>query len=149
MKVILLQDVKSLGKKDSIVEVSDGYGRNYLIPRKIAIEANPGNLNEVKSRKDSEEAKRQRELGAAKAVALQIDGKDITIEAKAGESGKLFGAISNADIADSIKKTFGIEIDKKKIMLADPIKAIGTFSAEVKLHQGVSAKVTVIVRSGE
>ena len=143
MKVILLQDVKSLGKKDAIVEVSDGYGQNYLIPRKLAVAATAGNMNEVKQRKESLDNKARKELEAAKEYATKLNDKVVTINAKVGENGKLFGAISNKDIQDAIKQQYNLDIDKKKIVLADPIKTIGPHAVEIKLYTGVNAKIIV------
>lgn len=143
MKVILLQDVKSLGKKDAIVEVSDGYGQNYLIPRKLAVVANAGNMNEVKQRKESLDNKARKELEAAKEYAAKLQDKTVTISAKVGENGKLFGAVSNKDIQDALKAQYNVDIDKKKIVLTEPIKNVGTHIVEIKLHSGVSVKITV------
>ena len=143
MKVILLQDVKSLGKKDAIVEVSDGYGQNYLIPRKLAVAATAGNMNEVKQRKESLDNKAKKELEAAKEYAAKLNDKVVTIYAKVGENGKLFGAISNKDIQEAIKKQYGLEVDKKKIVLNEPIKTVGSHIVEIKLHTGVNVKITV------
>lgn len=143
MKVILLQDVKSLGKKDAIVEVSDGYGQNYLIPRKLAVQATAGNINEVKQRKESLDNKAKKELENAKAIAAVIENKTVNVSAKVGENGKLFGAVSNKDIQDAIKKQYNLDIDKKKIVLSDPIKTVGTHEVEVKLYTGVSVKISV------
>ncbi len=145
MKVILLQDVKSLGKKDAIVEVSDGYGQNYLLPRKLAVAATAGNMNEVKQRKDSLDNKAKRELAAAKEYADKLNEKVVSINAKVGENGKLFGAISNKDIQDAIKAQYGLDVDKKKIVLNDPIKNVGSYDVEIKLYTGVSAKIVVKV----
>lgn len=143
MKVILLQDVKSLGKKDAIVEVSDGYGQNYLIPRKLAVVATAGNMNEVKQRKESLDNKAKKELEAAKEYAAKLNDKVVTIYAKVGENGKLFGAISNKDIQEAIKKQYGLDVDKKKIVLNEPIKTVGSHIVEIKLYTGVNAKITV------
>jgi len=143
MKVILLQDVKSLGKKDAIVEVSDGYGQNYLIPRKLAVVANAGNMNEVKQRKESLDNKARKELEAAKEYAAKLQDKTVTISAKVGENGKLFGAVSNKDIQDALKAQYNVDIDKKKIVLTEPIKNVGAHIVEIKLHSGVSVKITV------
>lgn len=145
MKVILLQDVKSLGKKDAIVEVSDGYGQNYLIPRKLAVAATAGNMNEVRQRKDSLDNKAKKELAAAKEYAEKLNEKIVSISAKVGENGKLFGAISNKDIQDAIKEQYGLDVDKKKIILNDPIKNVGSYEVEIKLYTGVSAKIIVKV----
>lgn len=145
MKVILKQDVKSLGKKDTIVNVSDGYAHNYLIPRGLAVAATDGNIKEVQTKQKVAEAKAAKELEEAKELAKKIEGKTFAIKTKVGENGKLFGAVSNKDIADSATKELGFEVDKKKIILDEPIKQLGTFSVEIKIYPGVSAKFNVKV----
>jgi large subunit ribosomal protein L9 len=145
MKVILKKDMKDLGKKDSMVNVSDGYAKNYLIPRGIAVEATTGNINEMKNKQDAKVAKEQRELDAAKALAAKINGSNIKLSVKSGDSGKLFGAVSAKDISDAMKAQLGVEVDKKKIVLKDPIKATGSHDVEAKLHPGVVAKFCVVV----
>jgi large subunit ribosomal protein L9 len=146
MKVILKQDVKSLGKKDSMVEVSDGYARNFLFPKGLAIEASNSNINVMKTKKDAENLKKEKELSNAKELQKKLTELNIVLQAKTGESGKLFGAISNKDISDNLKSVHKIDIDKKKIVLDEPIKAIGTFSVVIKLYPEVSAKVNVTVK---
>lgn len=145
MKVILKQDVKGLGKKDEIVNASDGYAKNYLIPRGIAVEATSGNVNETINKQKALADKKQRELDTAKEFASKLQGKTVTIKAKAGESGKLFGAISGKDIADAIKTQFKIEIDKKKIVLDDPIKTAGEHKVEIRIYAGVVTSIIVSV----
>ncbi len=142
MKVILKQDVKGLGKKDEIVNASDGYAKNYLIPRGVAVEATTGNLNETKNKQQAQADKKKRELEQAKEFASKLNDKSVVIKAKSGESGKLFGAISNKDVADAIKAQYNIDIDKKKIVM-DPIKAIGEHTAEIRIYTGVIAKITI------
>jgi len=143
MKVILKQDVKGLGKKDEIVNASDGYAKNYLIPRGMAVVASTGNVNEAVNKQKAVAEKKQRELDTAKDFAAKLNGKTVKIKAKAGESGKLFGAISNKDIADAIKNQYKIEIDKKKIVLNDPIKTAGNHDVEIRIYAGVVTKVNV------
>ena len=143
MKVILKQDVKGLGKKDEIVNASDGYAKNYLIPRGIAVVASTGNVNEAVNKQKALAEKKQRELDTAKDFAAKLNGKTVTIKAKAGESGKLFGAVSNKDISDAIKSQYKIEIDKKKIVLNDPIKTAGNHDVEIRVYAGVVTKVNV------
>lgn len=145
MKVILCQDIKSLGKKDEVVNVSDGYANNYLLPRKLAIPATDANLKDLDNKKRAADAKAAKELEEAKQLAKKIDGKKFAIKAKTGENGKLFGAISNKDVADSIKKQIGVEVDRKKIVMSEPIKQLGDFELEVKVYPGVSAKFNVII----
>jgi len=145
MKVILKQDFKNLGVKDSMVEVSDGYARNYLIPRGIAVEANSVNLNIMKERNMAEKTKKDREIAQAKELADRIGKITVVIKAKAGENGKLFGSITGRDISEKLKSDFKIDIDKKKIELPDAIKSLGDFCAEVRLYPQVSAKLAVKV----
>lgn len=145
MKVILKQDVKGLGKKDEIVNASDGYAKNYLIPRGIAIEATSGNVNETVNKQKAAADKKQRELDKAKEFASKLKDKTVIIKAKAGESGKLFGAVSGKDIADAVKNQYKIEIDKKKIVLDDPIKTAGDHEVEIRIYTGVVVSINVKV----
>lgn len=145
MKVILLQDVKDLGKKDAIVNVSDGYARNFLFPKKVAVEASEGALKTIADKKNSEVNRKNKELQAAKELADKLSKIEVNIKSKTGENGKLFGSITNKDIAEVIKTQHKIEIDKKKIILNDSIKAIGTYQAEIKIYPEVSAKVKITI----
>jgi large subunit ribosomal protein L9 len=147
MKVILKQDVKDLGKKENMVEVSDGYGRNYLLPRGLAVEASSANLNVMKTKKDSENFKKDREIAQAKALADKIKGIELVLKVKAGENGKLFGSITSKDISDKLKKDFKMDIDKKKINLVDALKRIGTSEIEIKLYHDVIAKLVVKIEA--
>ena len=149
MKVILKEDVKGLGSKESLVNVSDGYARNYLIPRGLAVEATSVNMNIMKTKKEAEKTKKDRELAQAKELAGKLQKIEVVIKVKAGENGKLFGSITGNDIADYQKNNHKFEIDKKKIALSDSIKALGTYEAEVKLYAGVSTKLTVKIEQGE
>ena len=144
MKVILLQDVKKLGKKGDVIEASDGYARNFLFPRKLAEEATANALHVVNAKKENERKKRLAELEAAQKLAGELKGKEVTINAKAGENGRLFGAITNKDIAEVINNTFNLTIDKKKIVM-DTIKVAGGYEIEVKLYPEVSTKMKVII----
>ena len=144
MKVILLQDEKKMGKKGDVIEASDGYARNYLFPRKLAEEATANALHVVNAKKENERKKKLAELEAAQKLAGELKGKEVTINAKAGESGRLFGAITNKDIAEVINKTFNLSIDKKKIVM-DTIKVAGGYEIEVKLYPEVSTKMKVII----
>ncbi len=144
MKVILNADVKGLGKKGEMVNASDGYARNFLFPKNLAVEANATALNELKNREASKAHHIAEEKAAANSSCAKIDGKEITIHAKAGAGGKLFGAVTSKEIANEIKATFGVEVDKKKVSCAD-IKAYGSYTAEVKLYNSIVAKVTVNV----
>jgi large subunit ribosomal protein L9 len=143
MKVILKEDVKGLGKKDSMVQVSDGYARNYLIPKGIAVEANAVNISIMKSRKNAEKARKDREFAQAKDLAKKLENITLILKAKSGESGKLFGSITSKDISDKLKSDFNLDIDKKKINLPDALKSLGSTEVEVKLYPQVSAKLTV------
>lgn len=143
MKVVLLENVKDLGKKEDVVNVSDGYARNYLFPRKLAVEATEGKLREIEDKKKAEKNRKEKELQAAHKLAAKLGKLQVTIKSKAGENGKLFGSITGKDIADAIKAQHNIELDKKKIVLHDAIKALGTYQVEVKVYPEVSAKVSV------
>ena len=144
MKVILLQDVKKLGKKGDVIEASDGYARNYLFPRKLAEEATPNALHVVNAKKENERKKKLADLEAAQKLAAELKGKEVTINAKAGDNGRLFGAITNKDVAEVINSQFNLSIDKKKIVV-NTIKVAGTYEVEVKLYPEVSTKMKVII----
>ena len=144
MKVVLLQDVKGTGKKDEIVTVSDGYGRNFLLPRKLAVEATAQALNDIKNRERAKEHHIEEERKVANAVAAKLNGITIKIQAKAGNSGKLFGSVTSKEVAEEISRAAGIEIDKRKVSV-DDIKCFGTYECEVKLYQGITAKLYVNV----
>ena len=145
MKVVLLQDVKSLGKKDEIVTVNDGYARNYLIPRKLAVEATQANLNTLKAQVAAAQRQAEEELVRARLRAADMDQTRVTIPVKVGAGGKLFGAVSSKEIADALKAQTGFDVDKKKILLDEPIKAVGEQTVEIKLHRDVTAKIIVAV----
>lgn len=144
MKVILLADVKGHGKKGELCNVSDGYARNFLFPKKLAIEADNTALNELKNREEAAAHHKQEEINAAKDLASKLDGKEVVIKAKAGGSGKLFGAVTSKEIAAEIKNNLKVEIDRKKMSVAD-IKNYGEYTAEIKLYKGITAKLTVKV----
>ena len=144
MKVILKADVKSLGKAGDLVNTSDGYARNYLFPRGLAMEANAKAMNEFKNREKAKAFHKQEEIKAANALREQLEGKTFKVTAKAGANGKLFGSVTSKDVAEQIKKQLGEEIDKRKIVM-DDIKAFGTVEAEVKVYTGISAKIYVQV----
>ena len=148
MKVILTQDVKNLGKKGEMVSTSDGYARNFLFPRKLAIEANAQAMTELKNREDSQNHKIKVEKENATQAAAKLNGKTIKITAKAGQGGRLFGSITSKQVAEEIKKQYKIDIDKRKVVLECDIKEFGTYSAEVKLYSGISAKIDVQVSEG-
>lgn len=145
MKVILTQDVKGSGKKGELVKVSDGYARNYLLPKGLAIEASAQALGEMKARQAAVEHKAEVEKQAAQELAGKIGGKTVKISAKAGANGKLFGSVTSKEIADEISRQFGAQIDKRKIVLDSDIKAFGSYTVQVKLHPGIAADVYVVV----
>lgn len=145
MKIILLQDVKSLGKQGEIVDVSDGYARNFILPKKVGVEANSKNMNDLKLQKANEEKRAQELLDAAKELAKVLETKEVVVKMKSGEGGKTFGSISSKEIAAEAKKQCDLELDKKKIQLPEPIKALGAYEVTVKLHPKVSAKLKVKV----
>ncbi|MGN1169286.1 MAG: 50S ribosomal protein L9 [Acutalibacteraceae bacterium] len=144
MKVILTQDVKNLGKKGEMVSTSDGYARNFLFPRKLAVEANAQAMTELKNREDSKNHKIALEKAAANEAAAALGGKTVRITAKAGQNGKLFGSVTAKEIAETVKKQFSIDIDKRKITVED-IKTFGTFPAQAKFYQGITADFFVSV----
>ena len=144
MKVVLLQDVKSIGKKDQLVNVSDGFARNFLFTRKLAKEATAGAINDVKTKEAAKAHHKQEEINAANELKAKIDGKIVALKAKAGKEGKLFGAVTSKDVATEIKKQFGIDIDKKKLVM-DDIKLFGSYDCTVKLYHEIAAIITVKV----
>ena len=144
MKVILKADVKSLGKKGELVNTSDGYARNFLFPKGLAVEANATAMNDFNNKENAKKFHKAEELKAAKAVQEKLDGKTFKLTAKAGANGKLFGSVTAKDVAAKIKNDIGEDIDKRKITMTD-IKAFGTVQAEIKVYQGVSAKIFVQV----
>lgn len=145
MKIILMQDVKSLGKKGELVEASDGYARNYLLPRKLAKQANAQAMNEYKNAEDSKNYKIATQKAQAESDKKRLEGKVFEMKAKAGQGGRLFGSITAKQIAEEIKKQYNIVVDKRKVVLEKDIKEFGTYSAEVKLYTGISAKIDVKV----
>ena len=147
MKVILLEDVKSIGKKGEIVEVSDAYARNVLLRKKQAVEANSKTMNDLKLQRANDEKVAAENLAQAQALAEQIKEASITLKVKVGEGGKLFGSISSKEIAEAVKEQLGLDIDKKKVILTSPVKATGTISVPVKLHTKVTADLKVNVES--
>lgn len=145
MKVVLLQDVKGTGKSGELVQVNDGFARNFLFPRKLAKEANTQVMNELKSAKEAKEYRIKKETEEARQTAESIKGKTLKLYAKSGQGGKLFGSITAKEISDELKRSFKVDVDKRKIVLSDEIKAYGTYEFEVKLYAGVSAKLFVLV----
>lgn len=145
MKVIFLQDVKGSGKKGEVKEVSDGYAKNFLIKKKLAVEANSSNINVLQGQQSSAQHKIDLEIQNAKDTAELINGKRVHIKAKAGKNGKLFGAVTSGHVADAIEQEYKVKIEKKKISLNLEIKAFGVYEADIRLYKGINAKVTVDV----
>ncbi len=145
MKVILLQDIKGTGKKGDVINASEGHARNFLLPKGLAVEATANNINAKQNKDRKEEEEKQRILDEAKEMKAKIDELELNIEAKLGSNGKLFGTITSKEIHEELLRQHKIDIDKKKITMKNPIKAIGTFGVDIKLHQKVSADLTVKV----
>jgi len=146
MKVILLQDIKNVGKKEEIINANDGYARNYLFPKKLAVEATKDNLAKLQAKKTSEANKKQAEIEANKELAKNIEKIRLELKVKAGTNGKIFGGITSKEISEELKKIHNIEIDKKKIILKETIKNLGQFSAEIKFGDGVNCKLTIDIQ---
>lgn len=146
MKVILLEDVKALGKKGQVVNVSDGYARNLLLPKKLGVEATGKNMNDLKLQKAHEDKVAQENLDAAKAFAEELKDKQVTVGIKVGEGGRTFGSISAKEIAEAAKAQLGYELDKKKLQLSAPIKELGTTMVPIKLHSKVTGELKVVVK---
>lgn len=147
MKVLLTEDVKKLGKKGEIVDVSDGYAKNFILPKKLGIEATKAVLNEWQIKKGSEENRKRKEEEQAKAQAAELNGKEVVIRTKTGEGGRLFGSITSKDVADVIEKQLQLKVDKKKIQVQDSIKGVGEYTIVVKLHAKASAELRLKVES--
>lgn len=145
MKIILLQDEKKLGKKGDIIEASEGYARNFILPKKIGVEATPKNLNDLKLQKANEEKVAQEQLDQAKELATVLETKQVVVKMKAGEGGRTFGSISSKEICAAFKEQHGMELDKKKVVLNDAIKSFGNYEVAIKLHPKVTGKFTVKV----
>ena len=145
MEIVLLQDVKALGKKGQIVKVNDGYARNFILPKKLGVVANSKNLNDLKLQKANNEKIAAEQLAAAKELAAKLDAAAVTLEIKAGEGGRAFGSISSKEFSKAIADQLSLDIDKKKIVLSTPIKAAGSFEVSIKLHKDVTGKLSVKV----
>lgn len=146
MKIILLQDEKKLGKKGDIIEANDGYARNYILPKKIGLEATPKNLNDLKLQKANDEKNAKELLEAAKAFAAELETKQVVVKIKAGEGGKAFGSVSSKEIAAAFKEQHNLDVDKKKMVLPENLKNFGVYEVAVKLHPQVTGKFTVKVQ---
>ena len=145
MKVTLKTDIKGVGRKDDIINANDGYARNFLFPKQLAVEANKENLAKLKEKKDSEAYRKEQELEKAKEQAAKISGLTLELRVKAGENGKIFGGITSKEISEVLKEKHNIEIDKKRILLPETIKILGRFSVEIKLYEGVTGKLAINV----
>lgn len=143
MKVILLQDIKGVGKKDQIINANDGYARNYLFPKKLAVEANAGNLGNLKAKQESNQYRKDVEKEEATKLANKLKDITLNLKVKAGENGKIFGGVTSKEISDNLKAQYKIEIDKKKIILNETIKVLGTFVVDIKLYEGIIGKLKV------
>lgn len=143
MKFILLEDVKSVGKKGDLINASEGYAKNFLLPKKLAVEATKSNLNDYELKQKADAKRRQEELEKAQETAAALKDKVVTIKVKTGGNGKLFGSVTNKEVADAIVEQTKLDIDKKKVSIGDPIKMVGERTAVVKLHPKVSAEVTI------
>ncbi len=147
MKVILLENIKGVGKKDEVINASDGYARNFLFPKKLAVEANNENMSKLKAKNDSKNYQKSVEKEEAIKTAEKLKGILLKIQVKSGENGKIFGSITSKEIADSLKEQYKIEIDKKKIDLKEPIKTLGSFSVNIKLYEGVIGVLKIQILS--
>ncbi len=147
MKVILLEDIKNVGKKDEILNANDGYARNFLFPKKLAVEATPDNLKKLKDKKNSEAHKKELDKQKAKEISEKIAKLELKLTVKAGENGRIFGGITAKEISEELKKQYNIEVDKKKIVLPETIKTLGRFSVDIKLYEGIIAKLTLDIKS--
>lgn len=145
MEIILLEDVKSLGKKGDIVKVSDGYARNFVLPKKLGVEANAQHKNDLKLQKANADKVAAEQLAAAQDLAKLLETKEVTVTIKSGEGGRTFGSVSSKEVAQAAKDQCGLELDKKKIQLPEPIKALGAYEVGVKLHPKVTGKLKVKV----
>lgn len=143
MKVILLEDVKNVGKKGQLVNASDGYAKNFLFPKKLAVEATKSNMNDLELKKKAEEKRKQQELEEARELAKQMEAKEVIVSVKTGENGKTFGSVTNKEIAEALEKQTGLKVDKKKIVLEEPIKMVGSRTVILKIHPQVNAEINV------
>ena len=145
MQIVLLEDVKALGKKGEIVKVSEGYARNFIIPKKLGVEATTKNLNDLKLKKANEEKVAAQHLVEARELAEKLEKASVTLSIKAGDNGKAFGSVSGKEIGKAIQEQLGLDVDKKKLVLPEPLKTFGTHEVPVKLHRDVTAKLSVKV----
>lgn len=147
MKVILKQDIKGVGKKDQIINAADGYARNFLFPKGLAVPADSGNLNNLEAKNKAQAAQKERNLESSKKLAEELKSKMLEIQVKAGSNGKLFGGVTSKEISDALKSQLNIDIDKKKVILNEVIKQEGVFTVDLKLQEGVVGKIKVHVKA--
>ena len=147
MKVILLSDIKGVGKKDQVIEASDGYARNFLFPKNLAVEANNANMSKLKAKQESKQFRKDNEKREAEELARELKGIMLKIRVKAGENGKIFGGVTSKEISEGLKRDYNIEIDKKKINLTDTVKTLGTILVDIRLYEGVIGKLKVDIIS--
>ena len=147
MKVILKADIKGVGKKDQIINASDGYANNYLFPKDLAVPADKGNMNNLKAKQESNEHRKELEREDARKDAKKIEGILLKMQVKSGENGKIFGSITSKEIAENLENQYKIKVDKKKIMLQEPIKTLGMFNVEIKLYENIVAKLKINIIS--
>ncbi len=145
MKVVLLEDVKSLGKKGDVVEVSEGYARNFILPKKLGAKATAGNLNTLKLQKANKEKIAAEQLEEAKTLKAELENKALTVRIKGGKEGRTYGSVTSKEIANAVKEQLGLDVDKRKLVIAEPIKTFGLHEVAVKLHKDVTGKLTVKV----
>lgn len=145
MEIVLLEDVKALGKKGELVKVSEGYARNFILPKKLGVEATPKNLNDLKLKKANQEKLAQQQLEAARELGAKLEKASVTLSIKAGDNGKAFGSVSGKEISKAIQEQLGLDVDKKKLVLPEPLKTFGTHEVPVKLHKDVTARLAVKV----
>ncbi len=145
MKVILKQDIKGVGKKDQVINAADGYARNFLFPKNLAVPADQGNMNNLKAKNESKAYRKEEDLKEAKEIAEKLKKITVKISVKSGENGRLFGAVTAKEISETLKKDFGIDVDKKKVLLSESIKIAGVTKVDLKLNEGVMASVSVMV----
>lgn len=147
MKVILMNDIKGVGKKDQVIEASDGYARNYLFPKKLAVEANNANMSKLKAKQESNQFRKETEKKEAEEVAKKLKGIMLKVKVRAGENGKIFGGVTSKEISEGLKRDYNINVDKKKIILVDTVKNLGMITVDIKLYEGVIGKLKVDIIS--
>lgn len=146
MKVVLLQDVKGLGRKGEVKEVADGYARNFLLPRGLAREATAAVLRQLQQQEAARQRRAQQELAQARAVAQRLEGQTVEVRARAGENGRLFGSVTSQDVAEALQRAFGVKVDRRRVELPEPLRQVGSYGVALRLHPEVTCRITVTVR---